>query len=258
MTWFLDDKSVGQFRLDEIVVYRRLSKPKKGKNKEQTKADAYGIKAQDTDVQRLRDHLGPGKVVATFTEIETGKSTDREELKKAIALTRSRPRATLVIAKLDRLARNVHFTTGLMESKVRFICADDPTANTLTIQMKAVMAEDEARRISRRTKDALAEAKEEGVKLGSARPGHWKGREKLRLKGAKIGNENSAVVRANKARDAYAFIIDKMREMRASNSLQEIADELNREGHTTTRQKPFTATAVFRIFELFDRQETAA
>jgi DNA invertase Pin-like site-specific DNA recombinase len=258
MTWFLEDKSVHQFRLDEIVVYRRLSKAKKGKSKAETKTDAYGIKAQDTDVERLREHLGPGKVIATFTEIETGKSTDRDELKKAIALTRSRPKATLVIAKLDRLARNVHFTTGLMESRVRFICADDPTANTLTIQMKAVMAEDEARRISRRTKDALAEAREEGVKLGSARPGHWKGREGRRKAGAKLGNKNSAVARANKARDAYAFIIDKMQAMRVNNSLEQIAQELNGEGHTTTRQKPFTATAVFRIFELFDRQENAA
>lgn len=255
MTWFLKDKSVESFKLDEIVVYRRLSRAKKGRTKAQTKDEAYGLQAQERDVEKLRELLGPGKVIATFTEIETGKKSDREELKKAVQLTRSRPKATLVIAKLDRLARNTHFVTGMIESKVRFICADDPTANTLTLQIKAVMAEDEARRIAQRTRDGLAVARDKGVKLGSARPGHWDGNEAARLKGAKRGNKQSAIARANKARDAYAFIIGPMREMRdEGKSLTEIADKLNEQGHTTTRQSVFTPCTVTRIFKLFDKQ----
>jgi DNA invertase Pin-like site-specific DNA recombinase len=76
--------------------------------------------------------------------------------------------ATLIIAKLDRLARNVHFVSGLMESKVKFVACDMPEANELTIHIMAAFAEHEAKRISQRTKDALAVAKGRGVVLGKA------------------------------------------------------------------------------------------
>lgn len=88
--------------------------------------------------------------------------------------------AKLVVAKLDRLARNVAFMSALMESGVDFVCCDNPYANRLTIHILAAVAEDEARRISERTKAALQAAKRHGVKLGSARPGHWSGREDRR------------------------------------------------------------------------------
>ena len=99
---------------------------------------------------------------------ETGKRKDRPELAKALAHCR-RAKATLVVAKLDRLARNVTFTSALMESGVDFVCCDNPSANRLTIHTKA----------------ALSAAKARGVKLGSARPGHWDGREDRRLAGVK-------------------------------------------------------------------------
>ena len=77
-----------------------------------------------------------------------------------------REKAILVIAKRDRLARNLHFISGLMESGVDFVAVDNPTANRLTVQILAAVAEDEARRISERTKAALARAKERGTELG--------------------------------------------------------------------------------------------
>jgi len=87
----------------------------------------------------------------------------------AAALEASRKQgATLVIAKLDRLARNVHFVSGLMESRVRFVACDMPEANELTIHIMAAFAEHEAKRISERTRDALAMAKARGVVLGRA------------------------------------------------------------------------------------------
>ena len=82
-----------------------------------------------------------------------------------------RSKAVLVIAKLDRLARNVHFLSGLMEAGVEFVCCDMPSANRLTLHIMAAVAEDEAKRISERTKVALAAYKARGGLLGAARPG---------------------------------------------------------------------------------------
>jgi DNA invertase Pin-like site-specific DNA recombinase len=103
--------------------------------------------------------------------VETGKGSDalakRPQLRAALDACRKLG-ATLVIAKLDRLARNVHFVSGLMESKVKFVACDMPDANELTIHMMAAFAEHEAKRISQRTKEALAVAKARGVRLGKA------------------------------------------------------------------------------------------
>ena len=109
---------------------------------------------------------GQHEIIASYQGIETGKRADRPELAKAIAHAK-RAKATLVIAKLDRLARNVHFLSGLMESRVDFVCCDNPHANRLTLHILAAVAEDEARRISERTKAALAAFKARGGKLGT-------------------------------------------------------------------------------------------
>src|SRR5664279_914820 len=112
----------------------------------------------------------PRIMVAEFTEVESGKKSDRPELIKALALCRVH-KATLVIAKLDRLARNVAFISNLMESKTEFVAVDFPQANRLTIHVLAAVAEYEALAISTRTKAALAVAKANGKQLGGDR-GH--------------------------------------------------------------------------------------
>lgn len=115
--------------------------------------------------------------MAEFVEVETGKGANalgkRPELRSALELCR-KSGATLLIAKLDRLARNVHFVSGLMESKVKFVACDLPEANQLTIHIMAAFAEHEARRISERTRDALAAAKARGVALGATGPANLK------------------------------------------------------------------------------------
>ena len=108
-------------------------------------------------------------MTAEFIEVESGRKKDRPQLAAALADCRAR-RAVLIIAKLDRLARNVHFVSGLMESGVEFIAADMPTVNRRTIHILAAVAEEEARMISARTKAALTAAKARGVKAGQPAP----------------------------------------------------------------------------------------
>ena len=141
-----------------FIPYYRVSTKRQGQS-------GLGLEAQRVDVSKLiveRD----GCEIAHYIEIETGKNPDRPELAKAVAHAKL-ANATLVVAKLDRLARNVAFTAALMESGVPFICCDCKEANRFTIHILAAVAEEEARKISERTKKALAAAKARGVKLGS-------------------------------------------------------------------------------------------
>jgi len=139
------------------VPYYRVSTQRQG-------ASGLGLEAQKFAVENfLNAHRG--ELLAEFTEVESGKRKTRPQLEAALAMCK-REKAILVIAKRDRLARNLHFISGLMESGVDFVAVDNPTANRLTVQILAAVAEDEARRISERTKAALARAKERGTELG--------------------------------------------------------------------------------------------
>lgn len=142
-----------------FVAYYRVSTDRQGQS-------GLGLEAQQEAVQRYVG-IENGDLIETFTEIESGKRKNRPQLTAAISLCR-RKKATLVIAKLDRLARNVHFVSGLMESGVDFVATDNPHANRLMVHMLAAFAEHEREMISTRTKDALAAAKARGVRLGIA------------------------------------------------------------------------------------------
>jgi DNA invertase Pin-like site-specific DNA recombinase len=133
--------------------------------------DRQGLSGLGLDAQRaaVAKHIGVAELVAEFTDIVSGRKNDRAQLAAALA-TAKRTKSTLVIAKLDRLARNVHFVSGLLESNVPFVCADMPEADRTFLQMMAVFAEWEARKISERTKAALAQIKAQGRTLGCPTP----------------------------------------------------------------------------------------
>jgi DNA invertase Pin-like site-specific DNA recombinase len=142
-----------------LVAYERVSTARQG-------ASGLGLEAQRTAIDAFARSRG-ATVLARFTEVESGKLATRPELSHALQLARLTG-ATLVIARLDRLSRNAAFLLTLRDSGVRFLAADMPEANDLTVGVMALVAQAEREAISRRTKEALAAAKARGVKLGSA------------------------------------------------------------------------------------------
>ena len=214
----------------KFIAYYRVSTARQGQS-------GLGLEAQRTAVV---DWLNGGshELIAEFTEVETGTSKKhRPELAAAITAAK-KAGATLVIAKLDRLARNVAFVSKLMETKVEFVAVDMPTANRLTIHIIAAMAEHEAEMISARTKAALAAAKARGTLLGSANP-------KIRTK-AVAGLVAAAVASAKQAdqrAEELVALIDGIRRAGAT-TLQSIADALNARGIPTARGGQWHPTTV--------------
>jgi DNA invertase Pin-like site-specific DNA recombinase len=212
-----------------LVAYYRVSTHKQG-------IAGLGMDAQQALVERYANDTGCS-VVASYTEVESGKGkgTNRPELVKAMAHAR-RLKATLVIAKLDRLGRNVHFITGLMESGVSFVAADSPHDDRLILQVKAMMGEEELRKISERTKDALAALKSRGVVLG--KPENLT--DAARLRGAQ-SNRDEAIT-------AYATIAPLVTSLRAAGQpYHAIAGRLNAEGRFTRTGVPWSATTIRRL-----------
>jgi DNA invertase Pin-like site-specific DNA recombinase len=142
----------------KFVAYYRVSTDRQGKS-------GLGLEAQREAVMQYLNG-GPWTLVGEFTEVESGKRADRPELEKALAACKKQ-KARLVIAKLDRLSRNLAFIAALMESGVEFVAVDNPHMNKLTIHILAAVAEHEREMISERTKAALAAAKRRGTRLGN-------------------------------------------------------------------------------------------
>jgi DNA invertase Pin-like site-specific DNA recombinase len=143
------------------VAYYRVSTQRQGRS-------GLGLDAQRSDVARFVE--GRGELLAEYTEIESGRRhTNRPELAAALAECRRR-HATLLIAHLDRLARNVAFISALMEGGQEFVAVDMPEANRLMLHILAAVAEHERELASRRTRDALTQAKARGVKIGNPNP----------------------------------------------------------------------------------------
>lgn len=217
----------------KVVAYYRVSTAAQGRS-------GLGLEAQREAVQRLCEGRG-WSIVASFTEVESGKRNDRPELQAALSRARAAG-AVLVVAKLDRLSRNAAFLLALQDSKVRFIAADNPDVNELTVGILAVIAQAERRMIASRTKAALAAAKARGVKLGNPNGA-------AALKRAAKGNAASRTAAAANA-DAFARdVADAVAELRAAGitSLEKMAAALNDRHIETPRGGRWHAMSVKRL-----------
>lgn len=227
----------------KAVAYYRVSTKRQGES-------GLGLEGQQAAVAQ---YLSGNSIalVGEYREVESGKNNDRAELARAISHAK-RSGAVLVVAKLDRLARNVAFTSKLMEAGVEFIACDNQNANRFTIHILAAVAEDEARRISDRTKAALAVLKNKGVKLGSAREGHFDGMEERRAEWLQKASKAAGTVHKKNADAAYEDIIENMKAMRAEGlSLQAIADQLTEQGHSTRTGKNWNKMQVRNVLLRF-------
>jgi DNA invertase Pin-like site-specific DNA recombinase len=215
----------------KFVSYLRVSTQRQGKS-------GLGLEAQRKAVS---DYLNGGNwtLVSEIVEVESGKRADRPELAKALSLCRLH-RATLLVAKLDRLARNVAFISALMESGVKFVAVDLPQANELTVHIMASMAEYEAKAISARTKAALQAAKARGTELGGLRWDITQVGDKGRKAALQTRQEN-AKYRA----DVLPLIQEKQRQ--GAVTLRAIAAALNAEETPAPRGGEWSAVQVQRV-----------
>ncbi len=226
-----------------FVSYLRVSTQKQGHS-------GLGLEAQRAAVEGFLNG-GRWKLLAEYREVESGKRADRPQLQKALQHCKVTG-ATLVIAKLDRLARDAHFLLGLQKAGVKFIAADMPEANEMVVGIMAVIAQGESKMIRERTKAALAAAKARGVKLGNPNGA-------VHLKG--LGNAAAVAAVRVKARRHDKLLADVIKDVRASgcSSLRQIASELNERSIETPRGRTpkrdeegtwrdgWSATAVARL-----------
>lgn len=218
-----------------FVAYLRVSTDKQGRS-------GLGLEAQQAAITAF---LGPKDrlLAPPYIEIESGKNSSRPKLAEALARCR-KTGATLLIAKLDRLARSVRFIATLMEERVPFMACDMPAATPFMFHIYAAVAEEEARAISRRTKAALVAAKARGVKLGGDRgyrPSH--------APDAVIGSRAAAQARTQRAQQSAHALQPVIEEIRAAGitSFNGIAAGLRKRGVGTPRGGTWTATAVRRV-----------
>lgn len=227
----------------KIVSYQRVSTDKQGHS-------GLGLEAQRAAIENYVRQC-KARVIKNFIEIESGKLNERPELGKALHLAKVTG-ATLVIAKLDRLSRNAAFLLTLRDSGVKFVAADMPDANNLTVGILAVIAQHEREAISRRTKEALQAAKARGQRLGNPN-----GAAALRRAGK--GNLAGLKVIRMKA-DEHALnlmpVIEALQE-EGIQSLGGIAKELNERGMLTPREGHWHKSSVRNLLRRQQRVSLA-
>lgn len=220
-TFACDGVGAMQAKPDSFVAYYRVSTDRQGRS-------GLGLDAQR---EAVRQHLAStsGLLMAEFVEVESGKRNNRPELQKALLACR-RHRARLIIAKLDRLSRNVAFIATMMDSGVEFVACDNPHATRLTLHILAAVAEHEREMIAARTKAALQAAKARGVRLGRNGAEH-------------LAPAHKAAA-AKRARELGPILQEL-----AGMSSRQIATELTRRGICTPRGGRWHPQTVMRLLK---------
>lgn len=219
----------------EYVAYYRVSTNKQGKS-------GLGLEGQQQSVMNCLAHISDSKLITSFIEIESGKKDDRPQLNEALQLCKDN-NYTLLIAKLDRLSRNVEFLFHIKNSGVEIHCIDLPQLNTLTLGIYATLAQHERELIGQRTKAALQAKKARGVKLGAPNAAFT---DAMRLNALKA-IQNKAQSNENTIRAVDAIRM----KLQETKNLSHIAAYLNEKHFQTAKGKAFKAEQVKRLINRF-------
>lgn len=221
----------------KLIAYIRVSTTRQG-------LSGLGLDAQRAAVAAYATANGH-QIVCEVQEVESGKRCDRPQLDRALSLCRVH-RATLCVAKLDRLSRDLAFIACMMRDKVKFVCCDNEHANETTIGMLAVFAQHEAKCISERTIAALAQAKRRGVVLGGSRSHLLTSAERAR------GQALGGAARKRAARERYSAVLPIVRDLQEAGcvTLQQIASGLNERGVPTAAGTTWHPVQVSRVLSV--------
>lgn len=218
----------------KYVAYLRVSTQKQGYS-------GLGLEAQR---EIIHNHLHDTTLIAEFVEVESGRKSDRPKLKEALALCR-KDGATLIVAKLDRLARSVSFLSNLLESDVEIVFCDFPQANKMVLHIISAISQYEAELIAARTKASLQAKKARGFKLGN--PEHLLNKHKQAIQNSIKTCKAKADNNPNNKR-AVAMLRILVKENR---SYSEMANILNQEGFVTSRGCSFTKSTVYKLIKRY-------
>jgi DNA invertase Pin-like site-specific DNA recombinase len=218
----------------KYVSYLRVSTQKQGHS-------GLGLEAQR---EIIRNYLHEKTPITEFIEVESGRKKDRPKLKEALDLCR-KTGATLIVAKLDRLARNVSFLSNLLETDVEIIFCDFPQANKMVLHILSAISQYEAELTASRTKSALAAKKARGYKLGN--PEHLLDKHQQAIQNSIMTCKTKADNNPNNKR-AVAMLRTLVKE---EHTLKEMADILNREGFVTSKGACFTKATVYKLIKRY-------
>ena len=212
---------------NQFVAYLRVSTQRQG-------SSGLGLHAQQ-DI--IRKYLNGNTPIAEFIEVESGRKSDRPKLHEALELCKKK-KATLVVAKMDRLSRNVAFTSQLLDSDIEIIFCDFPRANRLVLTIIAAISEYEAGLIRQRTRAALQVKKEQGCQLG--KPENLMNNQAKAIANSRQTNKTKALNNPNNKR-AVAILRSLVKN---TSNMSEIARTLNKEGFLASRGGHFTSKQV--------------
>ena len=223
---------------NQYVAYLRVSTQKQGYS-------GLGIEAQREIIQK---HLCDKIPVAEYIEIESGRKKERPKLKEALSLCR-KTEAILIVAKLDRLARNVSFLSNLLESDVDIVFCDFPEANKMVLHILSAISQYEAELIAARTKASLQAKKSRGFKLGN--PEHLMDKHKQAIRNSIRSCKEKADNNPNNKR-AVAMLRTLIKE---EYTLKSMADTLNKEGFVTSQGCSFSKSTVYKLIKRYNLKE---